>query len=272
VSIQKPDGTALLAATCQSGATYFTDQLTLTATGTYTITINPGAMNVGTATLTLHDIPADASPAIAAGGGAVGVTITTPGQNALLSFSGAASQRVSLNVAFGGLDQSACNTVSIQKPDGTALLAATCQSGATYFTDVLTLPVAGTYTITLNPGGLNTGTATLTLYDVPADLAGTITVGGPAVALTTTVPGQNATLTFSASASQAVTVRITGNTMGSVAVTLRKPDGSTQTSSTSSGASFNLSAQTLAAAGTYSIFVNPSGANIGSINVAITSP
>ncbi len=272
VSIQKPDGTALLAATSQCGASYFTDLLTLTATGTYTITLNPGAMNVGTATLTLYDVPADASPAIVAGGSAAPVTITTPGQNAQVTFSGTVGQRVSLNVAFGGLDQSSCNTVSIQKPDGTALLAATSQCGASYFTDVLTLPAAGTYTITLNPGGLNVGTATLTLHDVPADLAATATVGGSAAALTTTVPGQNAVVSFSGSASQAVTVRMTGNTMGSVTVTLRRPDGTTQTSSTSSGASFNLSAQTLAAAGTYTILVNPAGTNIGSINVAITSP
>ena len=48
-----------------------------------------------------------------------------------------------------------------------------------------------------------------------------------------------------------------------VTVTLRKPDGSTQTSSSSSAASFNLSAQTLAVAGTYTIFVNPNGTTSG---------
>ena len=69
-----------------------------------------------------------------------------------------------------------------------------------------------------------------------------------------------------------VTVRLTGNTMGSVTVTLRKPDGSTQTSSSSSAANFNLSAQTLSVTGTYTIFVNPSGTNTGTINVATTSP
>ena len=272
VSIQKPDGTSLVSSGSQCGASYFTDVLTLPATGVYVITLNPGGLNVGTATLTLYDVPPDATPAIVAGGSAVAVTITTPGQNAQLSFSGAVGQRVSLNVAFGGLDTSTCNTVSIQKPDGTSLVSSGSQCGASYFTDVLTLPAAGTYTITLNPGGLNVGTATLTLYDVPADLTGTVTVGGPAAALTTTAPGQNATLTFSGSASQAVTVRITGNTMGLVTVTLRKPDGSTQTSSSSSAASFNLSPQTLSVAGTYTIFVNPNGTNIGSINVAVTSP
>jgi hypothetical protein len=190
-----------------------------------------------------------------------------------VSFSGTVGQRVSLTVSFGsGLYPGSCNYVSIQKPDGTALLSQTTQCGSSYFTDVLTLTATGNHVITVNPGGLNVGSATLTLYDVPADATGTITVGGAAATLTTTVAGQNGSVTFSGLASQTVTVRITSNTMGLVSVTLRKPDGSTQTSSSSSSASFNLTTQTLPVTGTYTIFVNPNGANTGSINIATTSP
>jgi hypothetical protein len=204
----------------------------------------------------------------------VTVTTTAPGQNAQVSFSGAAGQRVSLNVSLGaGLyPANSCNSVSIQNPDGTALLSSTTTCGSSYFSDALTLSATGTYTITVNPGGLNAGSATLTLYDIPADATGTITVNGTAAAVTTTVPGQNAVVSFSGAAGQSVTVRLTGNTLGFVAITLRKPDGSTQTSSSSSAASFNLAAQTLPVAGTYTIFVNPSGTSTGSINVAVTSP
>jgi hypothetical protein len=273
VSIKKPDGTALLGQTTQCGSSYFTDVLTLSDTGTYVITVNPGGLNVGSATLTLHDVPTDAAASIVPGGSAVQVTTTAPGQNAQVSFSGTAGQRVSLTVSFGsGLYPGSCNYVSIQKPDGTALLGQTTQCGSSYFTDVLTLTATGNHVITVNPGGLNVGSATLTLYDVPADATGTITVGGAAAPLTTTVPGQNGSLTFSGLASQTVTVRITSNTMGLVSVTLRKPDGSTQTSSSSSSASFNLTTQTLPVTGTYTIFVNPNGANTGSINIATTSP
>jgi hypothetical protein len=268
VSIQNPDGTAFLSPTLTCSSTYFTDVRVLPATGVYVITVNPRDLIVGNVTLTLYDVPPDVTADLVAGGSPVTVTTTVPGQNVQASFSGTAGQRVSLNLSFG----STCNDVSIQNPDGTALLSPTLTCSSTYFTDVRVLPATGVYVVTVNLRDLNVGASTLTLYDVPADATAAATVNGPAAALTTTVPGQNAEVSFSGSASQAVTVRITGNTMGSVAVTLRKPDGSTQTSSTSSGASFNLSAQTLAAAGTYTIFVNPSGANTGSINVAITSP
>ena len=60
----------------------------------------------------------------------------------------------------------------------------------------MTLPVAGTYKIKLDPIGANTGSATLKLYTVPADISTTVTKNGATVTPTTTVPGQNATVTF----------------------------------------------------------------------------
>src|SRR6185503_613007 len=99
---------------------------------------------VGTATLTLHAVPPDASSSIVPGGSPVTLTTTVPGQNAQAIFSGLAGQRVSLNVAFGtGLDTSTCNDVSIQNPDCTTLLGQTTQCGASYFTDALVLAAAG---------------------------------------------------------------------------------------------------------------------------------
>jgi len=41
---------------------------------------------------------------------------------------------------------------------------------------------------------------TLTLYDVAADVTGSITPGGSAVTVTISVPGQNAGVTFSGTA------------------------------------------------------------------------
>jgi hypothetical protein len=65
---------------------------------------------------------------------------------------------------------------------------------------------------------------------------------------------------------------VTGNTMGSVTVTLLKPDGSQLTSSTSSSGSFDLATQTLPTTGTYTIGVDPSSLNTGTMNVSVTSP
>jgi len=300
LSIQNPDGTTLLGDTLLCGSLSFIDVITLPATGVYSILLNPGGLNSGTATLRLYDVPPDPTATLVAGGPPVSVTTTTPSQNALVVFGdsapvspgngslirddfesgdlsawmgNASGRRVSLLVSFSaGLIPGSCNYVSIRNLNGLSLLGETLICGSSYFTDVMTLAIPGPYTILVNPGGTNVGTATLTLYAVPDDVNTAITVGGAAKGVTTTAPGQNAAVTFSGVAGQAVTLRMTGNTIGSVDVTLRKPDGSTQVSSSSSSTSFNLVQQTLPVTGTYTIFVDPNGNRTGSINVAATSP
>jgi hypothetical protein len=112
---------------------------------------------------------------------------------------------------------------------------------------------------------------TLKLYDV-ADVSGTVSVGGPAVAVTITTPGQNASLTFAGTSGQQVTVHVTNNAIGSMEVKLLKPDGTTLTSGISSAGSFDLATQTLPTTGTYTIAIDPWDARTGSLNVAVTSP
>jgi hypothetical protein len=143
---------------------------------------------------------------------------------------------------------------------------------ASGFIDVKTLPATGTYTIVVDPLGSATGNLTLTLYDVPADTTGTVSIGGSSVSVSLGTPAQKGTLTFTGSASQQVTVRMTSNTFGSVTVKLLKPDGSQLTSGTSSSSIFNLATQTLPTTGTYTIVVDPAGVNTGSISVSVTNP
>jgi hypothetical protein len=128
------------------------------------------------------------------------------------------------------------------------------------------------YTIAIDPLGPDTGAITFTLYDVPADATTTLSIGGSSGTLTTTTPGQNAAATFSGTAAQSATVHVTSNTLGSTTVRLLDPNGTQLTSLTSSAASFNLTTQTLPATGTYTIVVDPGGANTGSITVNVTSP
>jgi hypothetical protein len=57
--------------------------------------------------------------------------------------------------------------------------------------------VSGTYTILVDPQGTALGGATLTLYDVPPDVLGTMSPGGVSVTVSIgPVPGQNARLMF----------------------------------------------------------------------------
>lgn len=217
-------------------------------------------------------MPADYSNTITAGGSAVTASMPTPGQNGALTFSGTTGDRISLKGTSGlsGFILGCDVNVKILKPDASALTADACMESSG-FIDLQTLPATGTYTIVVDPVNQAVGNVTLQLYTVPADTTGTVTIGGSAATVTLSTPGQNGARTFSGTASQQVTVRMTSNTFGWVTVRLLKPDGSTLTSSLGFG-SFNLATQTLPTSGTYTIVVDPSAAATGAINVSVTSP
>jgi hypothetical protein len=207
----KSDGTTVHEQPC-SGSSALLDQLTLPTTGTYTLFLNPDAAQTGTATVTLHGI-VDVTGSLTSNT-AVPVPITTPGQNARLTFDGMAGQVVSARVANGTFS-SYCYvfSLSIVKPDGATLGTSNSCSGSSGFLEQLRLPVTGTYTLVFNPDSIQIGNATLTLYGV-VDLTGPLTPGtGVSVSITT--PGQNARLTFSGTAGQVVAARVANGTFSS---------------------------------------------------------
>jgi hypothetical protein len=131
--------------------------------------------------------------------------------------------------------------------------------------DTQTLVTAGTYTLMVAHNGTNVGSATLQLINIPPDVTGTITPGGSAVTVTTTVAGQDARLTFSATAGQRVSALVTNVTNPSATVLLLKPDGTQQTW-LSIGPGCNpcsMSTQTLATTGTYTLMVAHNGTSVG---------
>ena len=102
--------------------------------------------------------------------------------------------------------------LSVLKPDGSTLATdRLCKPNV--FLDTLVLPADGTYTVLLDPHGTKTGSFTVRLYtwcrcdrdDRP---------GGPSVPVTLSTPGQNARLTFTGSATQRVSLTLTGSTIG----------------------------------------------------------
>jgi hypothetical protein len=239
---------------------------TLATTGTYTIKVDPDGASTGTLSLTLYNVPADVSGTITPGGSSVGVTITTPGQNGVLTFSGTSGQRVSLHVTSGP-----SGTIYLLRPDGsqqTFVYSGWLQA----FMEPQTLATTGTYSIKVDLEGASTGSLTLSLYSVPADTTGTVSIGGSAVGVSLGSPGQNGTLTFSGTNGQDVTVHLTSNTMGTPVIRLLKPDGSQLTWGFSGSSSFDLPTQTLPTTGTYTIVIDPDGAATGSINVSVSTP
>jgi hypothetical protein len=267
VYLKNPDGATLAYVYSGTGGAFMDTQM-LPVTGTYTILVDPSNTSTGSATLTLYDVPADASGAITAGT-PVTVTAAAPGHNPKLTFSGTYGQRVSLSINSSSISNYAY--IYLLRPDGSQVTNTYVYQNGTGFIDVQTLPMPGTYTVLVDPEGVNTGSMTLQLNDAAEVNAGTVTPGGAGATATTTAPGQNAKVTFEGVEGQRVTVHLTGNTMSTVLVSLLTPDGMLLASTNSSGGSFDLAAQTLPTTGTFVIRIDPSWTNTGAIGVSVTN-
>jgi YD repeat-containing protein len=264
-TIRKPDGSTLMSA-CMEGSGLI-DTQTLPSTGTYTILVDPASYATGSLTLTLTTVPADVTGTIPADGTLVNATTTAPGQNAIYTFGGTSGQRVSLAIGAGPW-----STVSLRNPSGATIASTLIGPFWTGFIDTRTLSDTGTYTVFVDVWNADTGTVPLRLYTVPADTTSSVSVNGSASTVSLSTPGQNGSVTFTGTANQQITVRLTHNSMPSVLVLLLNPDGSVLTGTWGWGASFNLAQVTLPAAGTYRVSIDPGDAATGSMDVAVTSP
>jgi hypothetical protein len=216
VRILKPDDTPLsINPTCMEGGG-FVDLSVLPSGGQYTLLVDPATIAVGNLTLTLYDVPADQTGSITPNGASVPLTITTPGQNAAYMFSGTQGQRMSLNgtnaTITGSLEFGCDVWVRIKRSNGTEVTnSLTCMEGGAFMPPV-SVPANDTYTIAVDPTSIAVGNLTLTLYSIPADVTGSLTINGSGFPMSLTGPGQLANLTFSGINGQQVTIRMTGNT------------------------------------------------------------
>jgi large repetitive protein len=265
LSIVAPDGSTVAGPTLMSSSGGFVDATTLPKTGTYGIVVDPQGAATGSSTLKLFDVPPDATAAIVPGGGAVSVQTTTPGQDAKLSFTGVAGRRASLNVA-----PTCCATsVSILAPDGSELASGSSITTTGLFLEPWTLTQAGSYTIVVDPKAAAKGSMTLTLYDVPADVAATTSIGGPPLTLALSTPGQNAAVVFDGTAGRTITLQISGVTITQSKLAVTNPDGSNLVSSQSVYTSGKTLTAQLLASGAHTITVNPVSAYVGSMTLAV---
>ena len=264
VSFLNPDGNTLLAPQFFGTTNAAFDPPALATTGTYTILLDPASAYTGNATLTLST---EVTGSITADGTAVPLTISRAGQRARLTFAGTSGQRVSLHMT--GLSITS-GTVSILRPNGTVVGSIHNFSGTSSFMDPRTLDVTGTHALLIDPQAVYTGSVTLALYTVPADVTGTLTVNGAAVPVSLTVPGQKAIFTFTGTAGQPYTARGANSTLGCLNLFLLRPDGA-QASQSPCTASYTL-ATTSGTSGTFTVTVDPQSANIGSVDLSVTNP
>ncbi len=269
-SILRPDGTTLA-----DGAPFgtFIDATTLPVSGTYKLLVDPGGAATGSMTMRLFinvvDIMGTITPSTS--GAIVTPEIALPGQNARYSFTGSQDQRISVTIGAGPL-----GSVKILLPDGTTALATGSIGIFNTFIDVQTLPEAGTYILVADPLGAGTGSITLTTYDVPADLSGTVTINGSDQLIPISTPGQNGSYTFTAATTQSVRVLVTSNSYasttlgGCVAVKLMQSTTVLESAS-SCAATFELNAQSVTP-GSYTVVIDPQSNATGSLNVRVVSP
>ena len=262
LDLLKPNGVSLLSGPVTVNSTgAWLQKTTLPVSGQYKILLDPQFANFGSADVQLFNVPADLTGAITLGTPLV-VTTTAPGQNAVYTFTGVKDQRISMNLTAVTMSSV---KVSILKPDSTTLTVKTVGASGG-FAEPVKLPIGGTYKVVVDPQSSTLGSITVGLYLVPADSTGTITLGTP-LTVTTTVPGSNATRTFTGTLNQRVSLNITNVTMSSVKLIVRQPNGSTILQDTVGADGDFVEPLTLPATGTYTVTIDPQGAATGSVTL-----
>ncbi|MFG3049855.1 RHS repeat-associated core domain-containing protein [Kitasatospora sp. NPDC048239] len=162
--ITKPDGSQLGSA----GFVIANDSYTLPAlpaTGTYEITDDPDAGVTGTATYTLST--AFDGGQVAVGGAGAALTLSRPGQDGLLSFTGAVGDSLQItfsNTTFvGGGYQ-----LTVVKPDGSTLVDRVTRYDQSPYKLSAPLAAAGAYRVLIDPRAAATGSATVGVDRVAA--------------------------------------------------------------------------------------------------------
>jgi hypothetical protein len=207
----------------------------------------------------------------------------TKGQNNVITFTGSANQRIALYVNSANYPPTTFNgsypTVSIFGPAGAYSPGLTYSSGALLqingsagtFGGAVTLPAAGLYSVVVDPGADSTGSMTLSVYNVPPDFVGNVRISSSTTE-TTSTPGQNASITFSANVGQHLSVSRLNNTYS--AYTIGVTDSFGNTNFCIGGCSSNANLLDLPyplAAGTYTIQVTPTPISTGSLQVTLNN-
>ena len=280
VSIQKPDGTTLVSPFDVGSSGTFMEPVSTPVTGTYTIVLDGQSTYKGKATVALWTVGDRSPPAPATPGGAAVPLCADARPERHRHVHGTVGHRVSSSSAPVTINGNAVNSarVSVLKPDAVRARRQLELRELRGFLEPFTIPANGNVHDQDRPAAVE-----LRLDDrdasmpSPTDQAGTITAGTP-LALTFAAgnPGQNATETFSGTAGQKVSLNLTANTIG--ANTISGTKVSIVTGSTTVVAATDVGTNgkfiepvTLPSTATYTIKVDPQGANTGGITLSLAN-
>ena len=230
----------------------------LPQTGTYHVVAQQKSAATGTLAFTGTGV----QPAT---GSTWNLSTSTAGQGASFTFSGAAGQSLAVAVSNLVLNPAGNGTsvnVTVSKPDGSilngynGLLCRTDFSGQCVF-PMMSLPVSGTYTVKVVPNSSSqTMSCTATLS---ADVTGTLT-SGTAMPVTLGTLGQNALLSFTATADQTFGLYVAGIVTtpanSSMQVTVYDSAGAVVGTPLTTSSNTTLNVSNLAA-DTYRVLISP---------------
>jgi hypothetical protein len=262
INLFDPSGNQVVYVTGGQGAwTYYSKLITLRAAGTFNITISPQGSGTYGARFLLATVPPDPASSITVDGGPVSIATTATAQSAHLTFSGSVGQRLYMYIdqptGTGNSD------VNLFDPSGNQVLYVTGGLGTwTYYSKLITLRAAGTFSITFTPQGMGTYGARFLLATVPPDPTSPITVDGGPVSIATAATAQSAHLTFSGSVNQQLYMHIDQPTgTGNSDINLFDPSGNEILYVTGGQGTWTYCSSliTLRAAGTFSITFTPQG-------------
>jgi large repetitive protein len=267
ITMTKPDGSYYWSWICYTGAGCEYPFYNLPLTGTYNLTIAPGATSQ-TMSFTVAMSP-DVGEALAVGTAAP-VTLDASAQSAVLTFSATAGQTFALNVS--GVTTSPANTaiyVYVYNTAGTVIASTSTTTGATLNLSNL---AADTYRVLIFPASPATSSMQVILEP---GAAGAVPSNGTTASFHTVEPGENAYLTFSATAGQSMSLALTNLSLtpaspNYVYITMTKPDGSYYWSwACYLGAGCEYAFYKLPVTGTYNLTISP-GATSQTMSFATT--
>jgi large repetitive protein len=249
--------------------------LTLPETGSHAIAIHPGGLDKGSVNL---QVKSTATGSLALNG-TTAVSLGA-GQNARYSFAAQAATGHGLAITGLGLvpaTGSPSLTVTLRKADGSALTTCTFTASGSCDFAPASFATAGSYLVDFDPSGLTAASFTAVLS---SDATGAVTVDAATpTPVTLARAGHNARYRFTGTAGHAISIVLSGNALddgspGTVNTTVvligRPSNGATVASGTFNTVAAGLTINTtLPETGTYSILINPSGLDSGTINLGV---
>jgi hypothetical protein len=261
--VKNPNGSDLFPLASHMGG-FFTDQIVLPQTGSYTIDINPDPTE-GVFNTTVYNVT-DLVLTTTIDAATVPANITVPGQNATVTFFGTSGEHIVLStwVDDGSLDW---YQMGLKNPDGNNWWLGGAMGGS--FSDQIVLAQTGLYTVILDPIGADFRVFNTRIYNCN-DLALSATIGGPAVTANIALAGQNAAITFTGHAGNHVSISTGGiDTMAWYHESVQNPNGSYLLPDFGVFNGNLTDSLTLPADGTYKIYLDPNGATTANFSIRV---